>query len=67
MPFANVKIIEGVFSKKQKAQLIEKITDAIVEVEGEGLRPLTLVVIEEVKPGDWAVGGKPVVPKAGAR
>jgi len=61
MPFTTVKVIEGVFSKEQKAQLIEKITEAMVE--GEGMRDLTWVVIEEIKPGDWAIGGKPVFPK----
>jgi 4-oxalocrotonate tautomerase len=59
-----VKVIEGVFSKEQKALLIEKITEAMVEVEGEHMRELTWVVIEEVKSGDWAIGGKPVYPKA---
>ena len=63
MPFANIKLIEGVFSKEQKARLIEKITEAIVEVEGEGMRDVTWVVIEEVKSGDWAIGGRPVFPK----
>ena len=63
MPFTSVRVIEGVFSKEQKAQLIEKITEAMIEVEGEGMRDLTWVVIEEVKPGDWAIGGKPISPK----
>jgi 4-oxalocrotonate tautomerase len=63
MPFTTVKVIEGVFSTEQKAQLIEKITEAMIEVEGEGMRDLTWVVIEEVKSGDWAIGGKPVHPK----
>jgi 4-oxalocrotonate tautomerase len=49
MPFANVKVIEGVFSKEQKAQFIEKISEAMTEVEGEGMRPYTWIVIEEVK------------------
>ena len=63
MPFTSVKVIEGVFSKEQKAQLIKKITEAMIEVEGEGMRDLTWVVIEEVKSGDWAIGGKPISPK----
>jgi 4-oxalocrotonate tautomerase len=29
----------------------------MVSIEGESLRPLTLVVIEEVKSGAWGVGG----------
>jgi 4-oxalocrotonate tautomerase len=64
MPFTTIKVIEGVFSKEQKAKLIEKVTEAMVEVEGEGLRELTWVVIEEVKQGDWAIGGKVPAPKA---
>jgi 4-oxalocrotonate tautomerase len=66
MPFTTVKVIEGVFSKEQKAQLIEKITEAMIEVEGEGMRDLTWVVIEEVKAGDWGIGGKLVSPKPGS-
>ena len=58
MPFIQVKLIEGVYSEAQKAEIIQKITDAMVSVEGENLRPVTLVVIEEVKSGDWGIGGK---------
>jgi 4-oxalocrotonate tautomerase len=66
MPFTSVKVIEGVFSKEQKARLIEKITEAMIEVEGESMRHLTWVVIEEVKSGDWAIGGKPIFPRSEA-
>ena len=58
MPMVNVKILEGVFTPKQKQDMIHKLTDAMVAIEGESLRPLTLVVLEEVKSGDWGVGGK---------
>ena len=63
MPFTTVKAIEGVFSREQKTQMIEKITEAMIEVEGEGMRDLTWVVIEEVKKGDWAIGGKFAKPR----
>ena len=58
MPMINVKVIEGVFSPAQKKQIAERITDAIVSVEGEALRGVTWVVIDEVKSGDWAIGGR---------
>jgi 4-oxalocrotonate tautomerase len=58
MPLINVKIIEGVFSSDQKAQIVRKLTDAMVEIEGEAMRPVTWTVIEEVRSGDWAIGGK---------
>jgi 4-oxalocrotonate tautomerase len=56
---------EGVFSKEQKAEMIEKVTKAMIEVEGEGMRDLTRVVIEEVKAGDWAIGGKAIFSNPG--
>ena len=58
MPFINVKVIEGVFTNSQKEQMVQKLTDAMVTIEGENMRPVTWVVVEEVKSGDWAIGGK---------
>jgi 4-oxalocrotonate tautomerase len=29
----------------------------MVEIEGENLRPVTWVIVEEVKSGDWGIGG----------
>ena len=60
MPLVNVKVIEGVFTEAQKRQMIHKLTDAMVSIEGENMRPVTWVVIEEVHGGDWAIGGKPL-------
>jgi 4-oxalocrotonate tautomerase len=58
MPFLNVKIIEGVFDDSQKREMIEKLTDTMVEIEGENMRGVTWVVLEEVKSGDWGIGGQ---------
>jgi 4-oxalocrotonate tautomerase len=58
MPLVNVKLIEGVFSQDQKQEMIRRMTDVLVDLEGEYMRPFTLVVIEEVKSGNWGVGGK---------
>jgi 4-oxalocrotonate tautomerase len=60
MPFVNVRVIEGVFSSAQKQEMIRKLTDTMVSIEGEAMRPVTWVVIEEVKSGDWGIGGKPL-------
>ncbi len=60
MPLINVKLIEGVFTARQKQEMIRKLTDTMVSIEGENLRPVTWVVIEEVKSGDWGVGGNPL-------
>jgi 4-oxalocrotonate tautomerase len=58
MPLIQVKVIEGVFSDTQKQGMIRKLTDAMVSIEGEPLREVTWVVVEEVKSGSWGIGGK---------
>jgi 4-oxalocrotonate tautomerase len=57
MPFVNVKVIEGVFTPAQKQEMIRKLTDTMVSIEGESMRSVTWVVVEEVKSGDWGIGG----------
>jgi 4-oxalocrotonate tautomerase len=57
MPLIQVKLIENVFSVEQKGEIIERLTDAMVEIEGENMRPVTWVTIEEVSSGDWGIGG----------
>ncbi len=59
MPLVNVKLIEGVFTPAQKQEMVRKLTDTMVAIEGENMRPVTWVVIEEVKSGDWGIGGTP--------
>ena len=60
MPLIQVKLIEGVFTGSQKADIVKKLTDTMVSIEGENLRPVTWVVVEEVKSGDWGIGGQPL-------
>jgi 4-oxalocrotonate tautomerase len=57
MPVVTVKVIEGVFTAGQKQEMIQKITDTMVEIEGESLRPVTWVLVEEIHSGDWSVAG----------
>jgi 4-oxalocrotonate tautomerase len=60
MPLINVKMLEGVFTPTQKQDMIRKLTDTMVSIEGENLRSVTVVVLEEIKSGDWGIGGKPL-------
>ncbi len=60
MPLINVKVIEGVFDSEQKQQIVRSLTEAMVAIEGENMRPVTWCVVEEVDSGDWGIGGKPV-------
>jgi 4-oxalocrotonate tautomerase len=57
MPFINVKLVEGVFDRDQKREIIERLTDAMVAIEGENMRQVTWCVVEEVKSGDWGIAG----------
>ena len=57
MPLIQVKMIEGVFTTAKKKEIITKLTDTMVAIEGESLRPYTVVLLEEVRSGDWGVGG----------
>jgi len=61
MPLINVKLIEDVFTPEQKSQIVERLTDAMVSIEGENMRGVTWVVVEEVRSGDWGIGGKPLL------
>jgi 4-oxalocrotonate tautomerase len=58
MPLVSIEVIENVFTPAQKKEIIEKVTDTMVSIEGEALRPYTLVKIEEIKEGNWSVGGQ---------
>ena len=58
MPLVNIQVIENVFTPAQKKEMIEKVSEAMISIEGEALRPYTLVKIDEVKDGNWSVGGK---------
>ena len=60
MPFVNVKIIEDVFGDDEKRQIVEGVTEAMVAIEGENMRGVTWVVVEEVNSGDWGIGGNPL-------
>jgi len=58
MPLVSVKLIEGVFSAEQKREIITRLTDTMVEIEGENMRGVTWVIVEEVQSGDWGIGGQ---------
>jgi 4-oxalocrotonate tautomerase len=58
MPMVNIEVIKDVFTPEQKRRLIEEVTEAMVKVEGEKMRPVTWVRIQEYEQGDWAIGGK---------
>lgn len=60
MPLVNVKLIEGVFTPEQKREMVTRLTETMVAIEGENMRPVTWVVVEEVASGEWGIGGQPL-------
>ncbi|THB67111.1 MAG: 4-oxalocrotonate tautomerase [Desulfovibrio sp.] len=62
MPFVNVKLAKGQVDADKKQQIIEKLTNLIVEVMDRD-RSLTTVVVDDIEPGSWAIGGKAIDPE----
>ncbi|HEY1508351.1 MAG TPA: tautomerase family protein [Solirubrobacteraceae bacterium] len=60
MALIQVKVIKGVFTAQQKQEIIERLTDAMVEVEGEQMRQATWCIVEEVASGEWGIAGRTV-------
>lgn len=58
MPLVTIDVIKDVFTSEEKSKLISNVTEALVAVEGEALRQVTWVRINEVEQGDWAIGGQ---------
>lgn len=58
MPLVTIDVIKDVFTSDQKRELIDKVTEAMIAVEGEALRQVTWVRINEFEQGDWAIGGQ---------
>src|SRR5665213_2161089 len=60
MPLVQVKVIKGVFDSSQKQEMISQLTETMVSIEGEALRGVTWVTIDEVESGDWGIGGSAI-------
>ena len=58
MPIVDIQLIEDVFTPEQKKQMIEKVTDTMVEIEGEAMRGVTWVRVQEYASGEWGIGGR---------
>ena len=58
MPLIDIQVIEGVFSPEQKKEMITRVTDAMVGIEGEALRNVTWVRVLEVASGAWGISAQ---------
>ena len=64
MPLVDIQLIKGVFTTEQKTTMIKKVTEAMLSVEGEAMRPVTWVRVQEIESGEWAIGGNPLTTAA---
>ena len=60
MPLVDIQLVEGVFDDSQKRKMIEDVTETMVAIEGEAMRGVTWVRVQELASGEWGIGGKPV-------
>jgi 4-oxalocrotonate tautomerase len=60
MPLVDIQLIKGVFTSEQKTAMIKTVTEAMIAVEGENMRPVTWVRVHEIESGQWAIGGNPL-------
>ena len=58
MPLVTIDVIKDVFTPEQKRELISHVTEAMIAVEGEEMRQVTWVRINEIAQGDWGIGGQ---------
>lgn len=61
MALVTIELVKGVFTAEQKKEIIERVTEAMISVEGEAMRKVTWVRLNEVD--HWAVGGKHLTPE----
>ena len=66
MPLVDIELIEGVFDDDQKQRMIRDVTEAMVNIQGEAMRGMTWVRVQEIASGEWAIGGKPMMLTAAA-
>jgi len=60
VPFVNVQTIKGIMTAEQKSELLRRMTDLLVEIEGQGdpqFRQSVWIRIDEHDPEQWSLGG----------
>jgi 4-oxalocrotonate tautomerase len=58
MALTPVSVIAGVFTALQKQEIAERLTEAMVAIEGENMRQTIWCPVEEVASGEWGVGDR---------
>jgi len=64
MPLINVKVMENVLTSEQKHEIATRFTDDFADIVGQAVRPLTWVIVEDVRSGQLVIGGDAVTTEA---
>jgi len=64
MPLIQITTMQEVFTSAQKQEMIARFTDVLVSLQGEWIRPATVVVLDEVKSGQFGLGGEAITIEA---
>ena len=59
MPYVNIRITKDGVTAEQKSQLIQGVTQLLVDILGKNPQT-TFVVIDEVETDNWGIGGETV-------
>jgi 4-oxalocrotonate tautomerase len=57
MPLIEIKFFQDEFAEAERTAIISAVTDTMVSFTSEAIRPHTWVLLEEIKSGNWGIGG----------
>jgi 4-oxalocrotonate tautomerase len=57
MPLVEIKLFQEEFADTERTAIISAVTNTIVSFTGEAIRPHTWVLLDEIKSGNWGIGG----------
>ncbi len=57
MPLVTIRALEGALTPAQREDLMVRVTDAVVAVQGEGVRNVTWVIFDEIRDRTISIGG----------
>lgn len=68
MPVVTIQVPAGSLSDAEKAAMISKMTDVVIEVEGlPAIRPYVYVLVAEIPARGYGVGGQDIESAKAAR
>jgi 4-oxalocrotonate tautomerase len=68
MPVVTIDIIKGLFTKEQKEEMMQRVSEVIAEIEcrpdpKENMLPFVYCIIREAEWGNFGTNGAPLTPE----